>query len=155
MLKCSPPVLAHEEHLCSSPDGKCDGGIQHLKWSNQITIVMSQMEAGVVSHASADCFVGSGSDRLCLKLGHTLGWKKLINTKGLGIPKNPHTILYYITTTTTTHTQFAATSAHRPTHLWCKRIKPLWSNSSAEQRPFWKDLGLFYFFSMGWAILLH
>lgn len=61
-----------------------------------------------MSHASTDCFADSGSDRLCLELGHALGQKKR-KEKGLGVPKNPHTMHYYITAT---HTEFQLTYPH-------------------------------------------
>lgn len=54
------------------------------------------MECFEGSAACTDCFVGLGSDRLCLKLGRALG-----HERGLCVPENPQTVLYYITATHT------------------------------------------------------
>lgn len=54
------------------------------------------MECFEGSAASTGCFVGLGSDRLCLKLGHALG-----HEKEDCVSQKTHKLLYYITATHT------------------------------------------------------
>lgn len=62
------------------------------------------MECYEGSAASSERSVGSGSVRLCPKLGHALEQEK----RGLWVPENPHSV-YYITPTRSFAT---ATRAH-------------------------------------------